>query len=89
MNNSILIKLFNSAQLDLKQNGFIGLDYNMAVICIISKRINLPVKFQRGNSTLSYHQKLDYWASKRNFAHLQVASDDELLQHAMKEYKIN
>ncbi len=81
-----LEKLFDLAKADLDQNGFVGMDYNMAVLCIISKRISSrKVTFTTGG--FSHDAKVEYWASKRHFGHLQVASEDELLAHASKEYK--
>ena len=79
-----LEKLFNAAKKDLKLNGFVGMDYNMAVICIIAKKLNKRVNFLFGGG--SYESKLDYWARKRHFGHLQVNSEDELLEHAWKEF---
>lgn len=80
-----LNELFDAAQKDLKLNGFVGMDYNMAVICIIAKKLNKRVNFMFGGS--SYESKLDYWARKRDFGHLQVSSEDELLEHAWNKIK--
>lgn len=87
MNYKKLKLLLSAAQEDLKQNGFIGMDYNMAVICIIARKLNIKLNFKSGGS--NYDTKIEYWASKRTFAHLRVSSEDKLIEHALKEYKIS
>jgi hypothetical protein len=87
MTNDILNKLFNKANKDFWNNGYVGLDYNMAVMCICAKRLNRKIEFCAGGE--SYESKLDYWARKRHFGHLTVDSEDDLLTHAIKKYKVN
>ena len=83
-----LIKLFDAVKADYKVNGFVGMDFNMAVMCIISKRIKeRGVTFMSGGDT--HQNKLDYWARRRNFGHLQVGSEDELLEFAAKKYNLD
>lgn len=85
--NEKLKNLFEAARADFDLNGFVGCDYNMAVMCICAKKTGIQMNFMTGGG--SYESKLEYWASKRNFGHLQVSSEDDLIQHAMKEYKIS
>lgn len=81
-----LNKLFDCALEDYKKNGYIGMDFNMAVMCICSKRLNKKFNFMVGKNDIPYDEKIEYWAGKRNFGHLQVNSEDDLLKHAEKEY---
>ena len=64
------------------------MDYNMAVICIIAKRTDETLPFAKGDGSKSYNDKIEYWASKRDFCHLHVISEDALIEHALKEYKV-
>lgn len=81
-----LQKLFDAANEDFWANGYVGLDFNMAVMCVIAKRTGTPMVFQLGGGT--YEFKLNYWASKRTFGHLTVKDEDELLTVAAKRYRI-
>lgn len=88
-----LNRLFDAAKADLDEQGFVGMDYNMCVLCIIAQRTGRKLKFMKGRVPATgmeqtYEAKLDYWARKRHFGHLQVASEDDMLAHAAKEYKI-
>jgi hypothetical protein len=83
-----MIDLMEKAKSDLKLNGFVGMDYNMAVICSIAKRTGTKVQFMQGDGKLSYEEKLEYWSRKRDFCHLHVGSEEELLKHAAKEYNV-
>ena len=92
-NDMDLNALFDAAKADLDKNGFVGMDYNMCVLCIIAKRTGRKLQFAQGRvpatgMELSYEDKLDYWARKRHFGHLQVRDEDDMLAHAAKEYEI-
>lgn len=70
----------------IKKNGYAGLDYNMAVLCIAAQRTGIKVEFpQRGES---YDRKLEYWISKRraNAYYWKCDTDDELLLNAWADY---
>jgi hypothetical protein len=89
--NEQLTKLIKAAQANLAEMGFVGLDYNMAVICICARLTNFRVKFMGGTENDDdnvYQRKLSYWISKRDFCHLHVDSEEALIDHAMKEYKV-
>lgn len=77
-------KLFKQARARIKCYGYVGLDFNMAVICIIAKRYkSYKVAFQCKDN---YHEKLDYWARKRSFGEVHYGSEDEILQAANKHW---
>lgn len=86
--------LFDAVKSDLQQNGFVGMDYNMCVLCIIAKRTGKKLEFQKGRAPATgtektYEEKLDYWARKvRWFDHIKVSTEDEMLAHAAKKYNL-
>ena len=83
MNKLDLYRLVLDASQDMQKNGFVGLDFNMAVTCICSKRLGIKVKFSLQDDN-QYEQNVDYWARKRDCGHLHVSNEDEVLQHAQE-----
>lgn len=79
------LKLFNFYRNRIKQNSYIGLDFNMAVCCIIAKRTKLKMSFMPHGS-LSYEEKLEGWAKIRHFGEVWFGTEDQILKAAWKNY---
>lgn len=80
-----LIELFDKVKLDLRRGGYVGMDFNMAVLCIISKRTTeRKIQFMKGGD--SYEQKVEYWASKRYFGEISFDSEDAILKAALEKF---
>lgn len=81
-------ELFSFYKKELDANGYCGIDFRMAVLCILAKRNkNLKVEFMQGESKLTYENKLDMWACKRHFGELYFDTEDQILEHARKCFK--
>lgn len=79
--------LFNAAYADQLAQGFVGMDFRMAVLCIIALRTGRAMTFRQGVGK-THEEKLHYWASKRHFCELPFSSEDEILEHALQSYHI-
>lgn len=83
-----LDELYKGALAALNESGFVGMDFNMAVLCICAKRTGQKVEFAKGRVPATgleptYEAKLEYWASKYRWHY---ASEDDILKAAEERY---
>jgi len=62
-------------QAKYKRDGYVGMDFNMAVITILAKR-----GVDTGHPWIPH--QLEYWSGKRHFCELHCDSEDDVLRHA-------
>lgn len=82
------MKLAEAANEEIRQHGMVGLDFNMAVICICAKRTCDKVHFKSGGA-LDYNGKVDYWARKRDFGEVHFDSEDAIIKRAFEKFGIS
>ena len=79
-----LIELAERIERENAQSGYVGIDFRMAVLCIIAQRTGYKVKFPDGG--VPYDEKLAYWARKRHFGECWFDNKEALLKAAFKRY---
>lgn len=87
-----LKKLFDATKANLDEYGFVGMDYNMCVLCVIARRTGRKLKFMEGRIPATgmertYDDKLTYWIGKLQWMN-HVHTEDELLADAAKRYNV-
>ena len=75
-----LNKLAEIYYFKLKENGYVGLDFNMALLCNLElKGIKTKLEFSGDRSN-----SINYWASKRRFGEILVNSADDIIKLALE-----
>jgi hypothetical protein len=83
MSGRNLNDLFDFFQSKTDRDGYVGLDFNMAILCIISKRTGRFVEFI---ILEDYKNKIEYWASKRHFGEVHFPSEEKMLERAWERF---
>ena len=71
----LLRRLMEIANTRIGQMGYVGLDLNMAVKCIVQRRLGIEWSHN------------DYWADRRSFCHYHPSSEDEILRDFAKNHQ--
>lgn len=76
------------AEAAILKHGYVGLDLNMAAMCICARRSGITLhRHSQRPGARNYAGFLDYWARKREFGHLRCGTEQEVVEAAIEDYE--
>jgi hypothetical protein len=74
-------EILKATRANILRSGYVGLDLNMAAMCIVARRNNWKLPFRSVHPRLerSYDEKVAYWADRRDFDHHRCRSEQDVI----------